>query len=224
MTFSANEQRTGRIVEPTRSFTPGANRRPGAHRGGGARSRVPSDSRLTPDSVSVPAGAKAGDLILKPCSYATENGSYDADCRHAGRAREPCRPQLAADRAAGDSHPGSLGPPGGADLPPRGRSRSDQHGLRQGEPVRRRPRRRPRRLPRRRRLRPARLPGGRVGARATRPTSSARSPSARTPSASGPARSGSGTRASTSPATAWRSRSTISRPRASRSATTASTS
>ena len=38
--------------------------------------------RFAPDSgaVSVPAGAKAGDLILKPCRYATENGSYAADC------------------------------------------------------------------------------------------------------------------------------------------------
>jgi hypothetical protein len=33
-----------------------------------------------PDSVSVPAGAKAGDLFLHRCSYATENGSYAADC------------------------------------------------------------------------------------------------------------------------------------------------
>ncbi len=32
------------------------------------------------DSVSVPAGAKAGDLILEPCDYATEKGSYEADC------------------------------------------------------------------------------------------------------------------------------------------------
>jgi pimeloyl-ACP methyl ester carboxylesterase len=31
-------------------------------------------------AVSVPAGAKAGDLILKPCSFATEDGSYAADC------------------------------------------------------------------------------------------------------------------------------------------------
>jgi pimeloyl-ACP methyl ester carboxylesterase len=31
-------------------------------------------------TVSVPAGAKAGDLILKPCTYATENGRYAADC------------------------------------------------------------------------------------------------------------------------------------------------
>ncbi len=38
--------------------------------------------RLAPASgaVSVPAGAKAGDLILKPCTYATENGAYPADC------------------------------------------------------------------------------------------------------------------------------------------------
>jgi pimeloyl-ACP methyl ester carboxylesterase len=32
------------------------------------------------ESVSVPAGAKAGDLNLKPCSYVTEDGSYAADC------------------------------------------------------------------------------------------------------------------------------------------------
>ena len=30
--------------------------------------------------VAVPEGAGAGDLILKPCEYATENGSYAADC------------------------------------------------------------------------------------------------------------------------------------------------
>jgi pimeloyl-ACP methyl ester carboxylesterase len=32
------------------------------------------------DTVSVPSGAKAGDLILEPCTYATENGHYPADC------------------------------------------------------------------------------------------------------------------------------------------------
>ncbi|MCP4967990.1 MAG: hypothetical protein GY926_22500 [bacterium] len=31
-------------------------------------------------SVSVPDGAQAGDLILEPCTYGTEDGSYDADC------------------------------------------------------------------------------------------------------------------------------------------------
>jgi pimeloyl-ACP methyl ester carboxylesterase len=38
--------------------------------------------RFAPNSsvVSVPEGAKAGDLILQPCDYATENGSYAADC------------------------------------------------------------------------------------------------------------------------------------------------
>jgi pimeloyl-ACP methyl ester carboxylesterase len=34
----------------------------------------------SPGPVSVPHGAHAGQLILKPCSYATENGSYAADC------------------------------------------------------------------------------------------------------------------------------------------------
>jgi pimeloyl-ACP methyl ester carboxylesterase len=38
--------------------------------------------RFAPDagSVSVPAGAHAGQLVLKSCSYGTEKGSYDADC------------------------------------------------------------------------------------------------------------------------------------------------
>jgi pimeloyl-ACP methyl ester carboxylesterase len=38
--------------------------------------------RFAPDSdaVSVPEGAKAGDLILEQCDYATEDGAYAADC------------------------------------------------------------------------------------------------------------------------------------------------
>jgi pimeloyl-ACP methyl ester carboxylesterase len=38
--------------------------------------------RFGPESepVSVPAGAKAGDLILERCDYTTENSSYGADC------------------------------------------------------------------------------------------------------------------------------------------------
>ena len=32
------------------------------------------------DAVSVPKGAHAGDLILERCTYATENGGYQADC------------------------------------------------------------------------------------------------------------------------------------------------
>src|SRR3954465_9450630 len=32
------------------------------------------------DSVSVPSGAHAGQLKLHSCDYATENGSYRADC------------------------------------------------------------------------------------------------------------------------------------------------
>jgi pimeloyl-ACP methyl ester carboxylesterase len=33
-----------------------------------------------PESVSVPDGAKAGDLVLEPCTYATEKGEYGAGC------------------------------------------------------------------------------------------------------------------------------------------------
>jgi pimeloyl-ACP methyl ester carboxylesterase len=38
--------------------------------------------RFAPDSgsVSVPAGAEAGDLVLEDCDYATEAGAYRADC------------------------------------------------------------------------------------------------------------------------------------------------
>jgi pimeloyl-ACP methyl ester carboxylesterase len=38
--------------------------------------------RFAPDSstVSVPEGAKAGDLVLEPCEYPTENGNYAAEC------------------------------------------------------------------------------------------------------------------------------------------------
>ena len=32
------------------------------------------------EAVSVPKGAQAGDLVIKPCDYKTENGSYAADC------------------------------------------------------------------------------------------------------------------------------------------------
>jgi pimeloyl-ACP methyl ester carboxylesterase len=32
------------------------------------------------EPVSVPSGAIAGDLVLEPCSYDTEKGSYEADC------------------------------------------------------------------------------------------------------------------------------------------------
>jgi pimeloyl-ACP methyl ester carboxylesterase len=67
------------VVEPTRSFTP---------------ARIVALLLITlmalglgylrfgsgTSAVSVPAGAHAGDLTLEPCSYATENGSYAADC------------------------------------------------------------------------------------------------------------------------------------------------
>ena len=33
-----------------------------------------------PGPMSVPAGAEAGDLVLEPCEFTTEDGSYAADC------------------------------------------------------------------------------------------------------------------------------------------------
>ena len=122
--------------------------------------------------------------------------------RHAGRAREPRRSALAADRAAGDPHPGQVRPPGRADLPPRGRSRPHEHGVRArraGSPTST--------TSSSSATAASTAPSGSTARRSsrrssTRPTSSARSPSARTATPSGPARTGSRTTASTSPATA----------------------
>jgi hypothetical protein len=68
-----------RIVELARAFTPG---RIVALVAIGLLVLGLGYLRFAPGSgsVSVPAGAKAGDLILEPCDYATENGSYAADC------------------------------------------------------------------------------------------------------------------------------------------------
>ena len=79
MNVSANNERKERGVEPTRAFT---------------RARIVAlvviglvglglgylHVSSGDDPVSVPSGAKAGDLILEDCHYATEQGNYDADC------------------------------------------------------------------------------------------------------------------------------------------------
>src|SRR5688500_12195492 len=78
MVGSANPQRRGRLDDARRSFTP---------------ARIVALALIAvlavglaslrfapgPEPLAVPAGARAGDLILRPGSYATENGSYDAD-------------------------------------------------------------------------------------------------------------------------------------------------
>ena len=81
--------------------------------------------RFSPDggAVSVPAGAKAGQLTLHPCHYGTEQGSYAADCGTLVVPENRARPALAADRTAGHPHPGQLGASGRARLPSRGRPR-----------------------------------------------------------------------------------------------------
>ena len=107
------------------------------------------------DAVSVPAGAKAGDLRLDDCRYATEQGSYDADCgtlvvpenRHDPDSRLIALPITRIHAHA--AHPasrssGSRAAPAVTNMDVPGR-----------EPVHRPPRRRARRLPRRRRLRHA---------------------------------------------------------------------
>ena len=114
-------------------------------------------------AVSVPAGAHAGQLTLKNCTYNTEKGAYAADCgtlvvpenRADPHSRLIALPVIVI--RARSAHPGVpifrlQGGPGITNMVVPGR-----------EPVHRQPRRRARRLPRRRRLRPARLPGGELG-------------------------------------------------------------
>ena len=104
-------------------------------------------------TVSVPEGAKAGDLILEPCGYATEDGSYAADCGTLvvpeNRANENSRLialPVTRIRATSDSAAEPVfrleGGPGKTNMK-----------FANAEPVCRRPRRRARRLPGRGRLR-----------------------------------------------------------------------
>ena len=126
------------------------------------------------DAVSVPSGAKAGDLTLDDCQYATEQGNYAADCgtlvvpenRHKADSRLIALPVTRIRARSAD--------PGGADLPPPGRPGNHEHDLPDGEPVRRQARRRARRLPRRRRLVEARLSRGRHRRASRRAASSPR--------------------------------------------------
>jgi pimeloyl-ACP methyl ester carboxylesterase len=73
MTVPAGRERTSRVITPGRIV---ALVLIAAAVAGLAYLRFGPDT----DSVSVPAGAKAGDLILEPCDYATEDGRYAADC------------------------------------------------------------------------------------------------------------------------------------------------
>lgn len=46
-----------------------------------------------PEPVSVPAGARAGDLVMEPCTYPTEDGEYDAECGTLVVRENPTDPQ-----------------------------------------------------------------------------------------------------------------------------------
>jgi pimeloyl-ACP methyl ester carboxylesterase len=79
MTVPADTETRGRFAGLRRAFTPGrivALVLIAAAVAGLAYLRFWPDA----DPVSVPTGAKAGDLILERCDYATEDGSYRADC------------------------------------------------------------------------------------------------------------------------------------------------
>ena len=114
-------------------------------------------------AVSVPAGAHAGQLTLKNCTYTTEKGAYAADCGTLVVPENRADPHSRLIALPVIRDPCAFGPSGRPDLPPARRPRHHQHGLPGREPFHRQPRRRARRLPRRRRLRPARLPGGELG-------------------------------------------------------------
>ena len=112
-----------RPVQPTPRTAALRRRRRGGHSSSHRRAGVDRARRRGPRLpplrarrrlVSVPAGAKAGDLILEPCHYATESGSYAADCGTLVVPENRANPKLAPDRAAGHAHPGPLGAPRGA--------------------------------------------------------------------------------------------------------------
>ena len=167
---------------------------------------------------------RAGQLTLHACTYATEQGTYAADCGTLVVPENRADPQsrliaLPVTRIrARSAHPAEPvfrleGGPGITNMNFAKASRFAE-----------RPRRRPRRLPRRRRLR-----RGSTAPRSSRPCSTPTDllgdevvPRLRR-RASAPARPAARPTASISPATRWRSRSTISRPPARRSATSAST-
>ncbi len=78
MTVSANEQRTARLPEPKGMFTPA---RTIALAAIAVLAVGLAYLRFAPGSgsVTVPAGAQAGDLTVNASTYATEDGSYAAD-------------------------------------------------------------------------------------------------------------------------------------------------
>jgi hypothetical protein len=181
--------------------------------------------RFAPDAdpVSVPAGAKAGDVILEQCEYATEDGSYAADCGTLVVPEHRADPQsrliaLPVTRIRARSGNGAepifrlQGGPGITNMKFREASRfADDRdvvlvGYRgmDGSSV-------------------LDCPEVESALKRARLISSARSRSASGPTPFGRARSDSRTTGSISPATASRSESTIWRPRARRSATAAST-
>ena len=223
MTASADNESNSRTVGPARTFTRGrivALALIGLAVLGLAYLRLGSGA----DPVSVPAGAQAGDLILDPCDYATEDGSYAADCGTLVVPENRADPQsrlialpVTRIRAQSDDPAEPIfrleGGPGITNMEFAKASRfADDHdvvlvGYRGVDGS-------------------VRLDCPEVESALKHSTDFLGEKSfarvrRRFPGLRGPT---DGRRASTSPATAWRSGSTISRPRAWRSATTASTS
>jgi len=79
MNVSADREQTGRIDQPGRAFTPGRIVAL-ALIGIVVLGLLALRSASRDESPSVPAGAKAGDLAFEDCEYATEDGSFKADC------------------------------------------------------------------------------------------------------------------------------------------------
>ena len=125
-------------------------------------------ARATKPSSRSRRARDAGQLTLQPCHYATVGGSARRRLRDAGRAREPARSALAADRAAGDADSCAVGGPGVPIFRLQGGPGISNMSFTDASRFAARARRRPRRLPRHRWIVEARLPGGRVGARARR--------------------------------------------------------
>ena len=138
-----------------------AYRLPRAHRDRGHGARVPPVRTRRP---GLRAGRREGRRPPpRGLRLRHREGQLRRRLRDARRVREQAQGRFATDRAPRDTDPRQVRASERGDLPPRRRSRPDEHAVREREPVRRRPRRRPCRLPRDGRFLRARLSGGRIG-------------------------------------------------------------
>ena len=154
---------TNTAAPKTKGIHLDTNRCPGGHRGDVVRPDVHRVRTRRRRGLG-PAGGARRPADHAPVHLFHRERRLPRRLRNARRAREPGRPPVAPDRAAGDPDPGSLIAPVGANLPPQRRPWHHQHDVSPSEPPGRPARCRHGRLPRRRRLFGAELSRGDGGA------------------------------------------------------------